>query len=283
METSFEGVKALPSDTNLLRKWLPEKFLSQSWLFWAAAHGGVTNGGLRGVWLPFLEIGRNRPFSPFFCLFHPPGKSRKRRKKAFFLGYPRISLNPHLRHSNYFEIFYSLKNPAKGGRFRGITCVQGNYWKISMSDFLVSNNYVLSGPNVLESTRTLAARKPLNFGNSESLTRKLGKSDSETRKTNFWVCVSEFLRRSFWVARFCPKKSGTKTPKMRPTTVNVVFWTFCANAKTARNCPTRKLCLGNSEARTFWVSELEFLSFWVGVSEFVSLGGFDFSGFVKNW
>ena len=36
---------------------------------WAAAKGGVTNGGLRGVWPPFLEIGRNRPFSPFFCLF----------------------------------------------------------------------------------------------------------------------------------------------------------------------------------------------------------------------
>ena len=24
---------------------------------WAAANGGVTNGGLRGVWPPFLEIG----------------------------------------------------------------------------------------------------------------------------------------------------------------------------------------------------------------------------------
>ena len=33
---------------------------------WAAANGGVTNGGLRSVWPPFLEIGRNRPFSPFF-------------------------------------------------------------------------------------------------------------------------------------------------------------------------------------------------------------------------
>ena len=33
--------------------------------------GGVTNGGLRGVWSPFPEIGRNRPFSPFFCRFHP--------------------------------------------------------------------------------------------------------------------------------------------------------------------------------------------------------------------
>ena len=40
-------------------------------LGWAAANGGVTNGGLRGVWPPFLEIGRNRPKSPFFCLFRP--------------------------------------------------------------------------------------------------------------------------------------------------------------------------------------------------------------------
>ena len=29
------------------------------------------NWGLRGVWPPFPEIGRNRPFSPFFCLFRP--------------------------------------------------------------------------------------------------------------------------------------------------------------------------------------------------------------------
>ena len=35
---------------------------------WAAANGAVTNGGIRGVWPPFLEISRNRPFSPFFCL-----------------------------------------------------------------------------------------------------------------------------------------------------------------------------------------------------------------------
>ena len=34
-------------------------------------NGGVTNGGLRGVWPPFLEISRNRPFSPFFRLFRP--------------------------------------------------------------------------------------------------------------------------------------------------------------------------------------------------------------------
>ena len=38
---------------------------------WGAANGGVTNGGLRGVWPPFPEIGRNRPFSPFFCPFRP--------------------------------------------------------------------------------------------------------------------------------------------------------------------------------------------------------------------
>ena len=40
-------------------------------IFWGAANGGVTNGGLRGVCPPVLEIGRNRPFSPFFCLFRP--------------------------------------------------------------------------------------------------------------------------------------------------------------------------------------------------------------------
>ena len=43
----------------------------------AAANGGVTNGGLRGVWPPFLEIGRNRPFSPFFCLFRPFSEGAK--------------------------------------------------------------------------------------------------------------------------------------------------------------------------------------------------------------
>ena len=51
-------------------------------LLWAAANGGVTNGGvtnggLRGVWPPFPEIGRNRPFSPFFCLFRPFSEGAK--------------------------------------------------------------------------------------------------------------------------------------------------------------------------------------------------------------
>ena len=71
---------------------------------WSAANGGVTNGGLRGVWPPVLEIGRNRPFSPFFLPFSPfsggpeehLGNRGYLRRKAFFLSLPRISLNPHL-------------------------------------------------------------------------------------------------------------------------------------------------------------------------------------------
>ena len=56
------------------------------------------------------EIGLFRPFSAFLALFQrartAPGKSRKQRKKAFFLRYPRICLdphllNPHLRHPNF--------------------------------------------------------------------------------------------------------------------------------------------------------------------------------------
>ena len=44
---------------------------------WAAANGGVTNGGLRGVWPPFLEI--SRKCSPFFCLFRsfPEGAKKE--------------------------------------------------------------------------------------------------------------------------------------------------------------------------------------------------------------
>ena len=45
------------------------------------------------------EIGLFRPFSALFALFRrvrrAPGKSRKRRKKAFFLRYPQMCLNPH--------------------------------------------------------------------------------------------------------------------------------------------------------------------------------------------
>ena len=41
------------------------------------AFGTPTNGGLRGVWPPFPEVGRSRPFSPFFCLFRPFPESLK--------------------------------------------------------------------------------------------------------------------------------------------------------------------------------------------------------------
>ena len=92
--------------------------------FRAAANGGVTNGGLSCVWPPFLEISRNRPLSPFFCSFHPfprvlraPGKSRKRRNKAFFCRCPQICLNPRLlnprlRHSKIRLMSYPVRPPC---------------------------------------------------------------------------------------------------------------------------------------------------------------------------
>ena len=52
----------------LIMACFPGDFLRENW---AAANGGVTNGGSRGVWPPFPEISRNRPFSPFFCIFRP--------------------------------------------------------------------------------------------------------------------------------------------------------------------------------------------------------------------
>ena len=72
---------------------------------------GCNKWGLRGVWPPpgkIGQIGLFRPFSAFFALFRrvqrAPGKSRERRKKAFFLRYPQTCLephhlNPHLLHS----------------------------------------------------------------------------------------------------------------------------------------------------------------------------------------
>ena len=62
---------------------------------WAAANGGVTNGGFRGVWPPFPEIDRNRPFSPFFWLFRPfpegtksTWEIQKTEEKGLFLQIP---------------------------------------------------------------------------------------------------------------------------------------------------------------------------------------------------
>ena len=89
-------------------------------LNWAPANGGVTNGGLIGLF---------SPFSAFFALFRrvrrASGKSGKRRKKAFFLRYPQICLsphllNPHLRHSN-------LNRNAKSRRSLAISGVRDGH------------------------------------------------------------------------------------------------------------------------------------------------------------
>ena len=72
-EIFLSGLRGAKNCSNAFRS---DRFSDPFSLFsnrfsWAAANGGVTNGGLRGVWPPLLEIGRNRPFSPFFCLFRP--------------------------------------------------------------------------------------------------------------------------------------------------------------------------------------------------------------------
>ena len=94
-------------EVNILQKQSQKYMLMKFEVFdWAAANGGVTNGGLRGVWPPFLEIGRNRPFSPFFCLFSPfsggckehLGNPENGGKRPFSSDH---LLNPHLRHSNF--------------------------------------------------------------------------------------------------------------------------------------------------------------------------------------
>ena len=73
-----------------------------------------------------VKIGLSRPFSAFFAFFRrvrsAPGKSRKRRKKAFFLRCPLIFLNPHLlsphlRHStkkirNVHQVFHAYTGGA---------------------------------------------------------------------------------------------------------------------------------------------------------------------------
>ena len=87
--------------------------------YWAAANGGVTNGGLRGVWPPVLEIwaeiGLFRSvLLPFSSPFpegpeeHLENPAKRSEKSLFRLRYPgRFArhplnphlLNPHLRHS----------------------------------------------------------------------------------------------------------------------------------------------------------------------------------------
>ena len=86
------------SSGNLLLPKRPSSGTSKLLLFslaWAAANGGVTNGGLRVVWPCSLEISRNRPKSPFFCLFRPfpeGAKSSRKIQKTEEKGlFPQIS------------------------------------------------------------------------------------------------------------------------------------------------------------------------------------------------
>ena len=75
------------------------------------------------------EIGLFRPFSAFFSLFQrvrrAAEKSRKRRKKAFFLRYPQIRLNPHLLN----PYLWHSKNPPGRPTREGLISVHfGSVW-----------------------------------------------------------------------------------------------------------------------------------------------------------
>ena len=85
-----------------------------------AANGGVTNGGLRGVWPPFPEIGRNRPFPPFFCLSRPfpegtksTWEIQKTEEKGLF---PQIS-SDLLKPPSLKPPFAAFQNLGGGGGF----------------------------------------------------------------------------------------------------------------------------------------------------------------------
>ena len=111
---TIDNQKVMESNTLGCRKWVCKKW------------------GLKGC---LAALPGNRPksaFLPFFCLFAffrraqtAPGKSRKRRKKAFFFRYPLTCLNPHLlnphlrhsKHSSTFWIsrfFYSVSVDGQG-------------------------------------------------------------------------------------------------------------------------------------------------------------------------
>ena len=103
---------------------------------WAAANGGVTNGGLRGVWPPFLEISRNRPFSPFFCLFRPfpeGAKSAWEIQKTEEKGpFPQIS-SDSLKPPSLKPAFAALQ--VEGGGRIGILKV---YWHSTSAEHLLT-------------------------------------------------------------------------------------------------------------------------------------------------
>ena len=65
---------------------------------------------IRGAWPPLLTIGLFCPFSPISA----SGTKRKRRKKAFFPGCPRICLNPHLENPFFLGV-QTLTRPSSKG------------------------------------------------------------------------------------------------------------------------------------------------------------------------
>ena len=82
---------------------------------------GVTNGGLRGVWPPVLEIGRNRPFSPFFCLFRPfpeglksTWKIQKTEEKGLFVKRQTPSLLPAPLPKAHYKTQTTMPRMAQG-------------------------------------------------------------------------------------------------------------------------------------------------------------------------
>ena len=106
----------------------------------------LKNGGLRGVWPPFLEIGRNRPFSPFFCLFSLFSGGCE---EGLFLRYGGVT-NGGLRgvwppfleigRNRPFSPFFCLFSPFSGG------CEEGLF---------------LGYPQISLSAHTLTAHTPL--------------------------------------------------------------------------------------------------------------------------
>ena len=79
------------------------------------------------------EFGLFRPFSAFFTLFRrvrgAPGKSRKQRKKAFFLRYPRISLNPHLLNPHFLDFLDFFWTCSGSGIAGGPKLLSGDFFE----------------------------------------------------------------------------------------------------------------------------------------------------------
>ena len=135
------------------------------------------------------EIGLFRPFPAFFALFRrvrrAPGKSRKRRKKAFFLRYPQICLNPHLlnphlRHPNSLVSRdipnFSAPAPSRGRPPPHRGCPDPTVWVwVPFSCLISCPPYVLHPPWGVAK------------GSSVSWVAKFkGDKDSECKLSNGW-------------------------------------------------------------------------------------------------